>query len=120
MVRARAVVRDTAAKLGEHEQQHVVAGLMVPAGRHEGIDADRHIRPQFVMRCCLIGMRVKAVVRRGGVQNPGAKIGQMRLGNVFHILADRRVGVRHVDAYFGGAVASTSAPFRASVPVRRM
>ena len=38
VVGARAVVRDTAAELREHEQRHVVAGLVLPQVLEKGLD----------------------------------------------------------------------------------
>src|SRR5215467_16189899 len=47
------------------------------------------------------GMGVEAVVWGSGIEDARAETGQVRLGNVLHVLADRRVGIRHVRRVFG-------------------
>ena len=95
VVSAGAVVRNTAAELREHEQRDVIAGLVVPQVVEEGFDGLRHIRPELRMRRGLVGMGVEPVVGGGGVQDARAEVGQVRLGNVLHVLPNRGVGVRH-------------------------
>ena len=91
-----AVVADSAAKLGEHQQDYVVTGVVVPQVGDKGLHVVRHITPQAGVEHRLVGVGVKAVVRRRGVENPAAELGQVGLGNVLHILADRGGGVLHV------------------------
>src|SRR5712691_6986683 len=75
VVGAGAVVSDAAAKLGEHEQQHVVAGLVGPQVVEERLDGVRHIQPELGMIHCLGGMSVEAVVWGRGIQDPRAEVG---------------------------------------------
>ena len=96
VIGAGAVVGDATAKLGEQEQRDVVAGIVVAQVGEEGVDGVGHVGPQGGVGLRLVGVGVKAVVGRRGVEDASTEIGQVGLGDVLHVLADDGVGVLNV------------------------
>lgn len=78
MIRAIAVVLDPPAKLGEHEDQHIVASIVSFEIRIQVVDAASHIRPQLALQCQFVGVRVKAAIL--GVANTRANVRLQHLG----------------------------------------
>ena len=112
VVGAAAVVVHPAPELGEHQQGHIVAGVVLPQVVHKIGHRVGSVRPQLGVGRQFARVGVKAVVGRRGVQNARAEAGQMHLGNVLHILPHHIAAVLHAGAVHLGGGAENVGPLQ--------
>ena len=98
MIGPGAVVADAAPELREHKQDHVVGVIVLAKVLHEGVDPLGHRFPQNGVApgapsCVLAGMSVESAVI--AIEDAGAQIGKMHLGDTLELTGDRRVGILH-------------------------
>ena len=98
MVSTAAVVVDTATKLGEHQQNDVVTGIVFAQIVEKATDRCGNIAPQTVVHPNLVGVTVEAAVV--AVEYPRAEVSLVHLGNALELTGNR--GIRILD----GAVVS--------------
>ena len=103
---------DTAAELGEDQQDDVVASVVflevvVEVGNRVG-----RLRPQAGVVGQLASVGVEAVVRSGGVEHAGSEAGQVRLRDVAHVLGHGVVAVLNGRGVHGGSGAQDVGAFQ--------
>src|SRR5262245_35956012 len=86
VVRSGAVLLHAAAELGEHEDHHLLVGLMLLQIVVEGADSAGYIIPQFGEGDILVSVGIEGARVHTGVQNPGAEVRQMHLRDVLQPL----------------------------------
>ncbi len=89
----RAIIPNAAPELREHQQDDVVGVLVLAQVLHEGVDTLGHGGPQIAVSGILPGMRVKGAVV--AVEDPGAQIGEMHLGDALQLPRDRGIRILH-------------------------
>ena len=99
MVCARTVLLHAAAELSEHEDHHLLIGMVLLQIMVEGTDSAGYIIPQFGEGDVLVGVGIEGAWVHTGVQNPGAEVRQMHLGDVLQPLR-KEVAV----VFLGGGV----------------
>ena len=108
VVGAGTVVMGPPAELGEHQDRDVVADVVLAEVVQEGVQALGNVLPQLVGHAGLVGVAVEAAVI--DVEDAGAEVGHVHLGDALQLLGDGGVGVLNVGGvHHGGLVQDVGA-----------
>ena len=91
VIRARAIVMDAAAELGEQQHHNVVGFPVFAKVGHECLDPLRYSLPKIAVSGVLAGMRVERTVVT--VEQPAVDLGDVRLRDALELAGNRRVRI---------------------------
>ena len=100
MVRAAAVVLNSASELGEHVHHHIVRGVVFVEVVEEVADCAGQVLQKLGMGWVFVGVRVIAAV--AGVEDARAKPGGMHPGDVAQALRNGGITVLHIGGVLRG------------------
>ena len=100
MIGAGTIVMGPPAELGEHQDGNVVADVMLAEVVQEGVQALGNVLPKLVGHAILVGVAVEAAVV--DVEDAGAEVGHVHLGDALQLLGDGSVGVLDVGGVHPG------------------